>query len=117
MKPDLRFLIFLNAVLFAIACLAVFTLLTLAPPRSDFTENIERIGRSPSVGSTVESAGMIAKIAMRRAETIKEERKLAAILGGFAGFVGVTNLYFMIILYRQLRRGACSHDAVELQKT
>jgi hypothetical protein len=116
MRPDLRFLIALNFSLIVVAILATAKLLALTPPKSDFTANIEKINASSSVGQAAEAAVMIAKVAMRRGEKIKEERRLAAILGGFVGFVGVTNLIFLVHLYRQVKNGVYFQDGVELEK-
>jgi hypothetical protein len=117
MKADLRFLMALNAALIGIAILAIAKLVALTPPQQDFTADIKWLNQAPSVSAAVESAGTIAKKAMRRGETIKKERKLSAILGGFAGFVGATNLFYMIWLYRKMKAGVYLQDGVELQKT
>jgi len=95
----------LNAAMIGIAFFAIAKLVSLPSPEQDFIADIEKLNQSGSVGAAVESAGMIAKKAMRRGETIKKERRLAAMLVGFAGFVGVTNLFYMIYLYRKMKVG------------
>jgi len=117
MKPDIRFLIGLNAALFCIALLAAFKVLTLTSPSSDFIADIDRIKQSTSVEAAGENAAQIAKVAMRKGEQLRKERHISAIIAGFSGFVGATNLYFMIILYRKVRNGIYLYNGVELEKS
>jgi hypothetical protein len=116
MKPDLRFLIFMNSALLVIAIYAVLRFLTLTAPQSDFGSQIERLKGSSSIEQAVESADMIAKVANRRGERIKTERKMTEILGAFSAFVCGLNLYFLIWFYRKTKKGIYLQNEIEIQK-
>ncbi len=116
MMPDLRFLLFLNAALIAIGGVALFKLITVPAPKPNLTELVDRVKKASYIEQAIEEAGFIAKLATKRAERIFEERRFSAIICGFGAFVGATNLFYFVILYRKTKNGAYFQNGVELTK-
>jgi hypothetical protein len=117
MKSDLRFLISMNVGMVGFALLVTGKALVFKSPEPDFTRLMERVKTSENIGQAVEHAGFIAKIAHKRAERIKEEKQMVAILGAFSAFIAGMNLCFFVHFYKKSKKGIWLQDGAELEKT